>query len=258
MPLILIGLFLSYFQVRDVLISPDPQLEFVHPSSVAYMIANRSGKLAEDDLVAFGLFDLDVLNSGTLLGILLLGLLSLLAYLLRTFLKTTIVETVKHEFSAQRQEIQNDFELKLQNFQHNFEERWRMVDRKDKFRLAALDEKLKAHQEAYALARQMPTVIGSEDKNNKFFLQCDKFFSTRSLYLTQKARDAFWKALSAVHMYQMFVRSLPSEPGHQREKALERLATLVDDVLKLPSILASEVNLEVQGDKAEKESIDKN
>ena len=64
MPLILIGLFLSYFQVRDVLISPDPQLEFVHSSSVAYMIANRSGKLAEDVLVAFGLFDLDVLNSG--------------------------------------------------------------------------------------------------------------------------------------------------------------------------------------------------
>jgi hypothetical protein len=58
-PLVVIGLFLGYHQIGDILVLPDPSLEFVHPSSVAYKIVNNSGKLAEDVLVSFGIFDLD-------------------------------------------------------------------------------------------------------------------------------------------------------------------------------------------------------
>lgn len=65
-PLILIGLFLGYHQIRDILVSPDPSLEFVHPSSLAYKIVNKSGKIAEDVLVSFGIFDLDSPQSGPL------------------------------------------------------------------------------------------------------------------------------------------------------------------------------------------------
>jgi hypothetical protein len=59
LPLILLGLFLGYHQVREVLTLPDPELEFVYPASVAYKLVNRSGKVAEDVLVSFGIFDLD-------------------------------------------------------------------------------------------------------------------------------------------------------------------------------------------------------
>jgi hypothetical protein len=59
LPLILVGLFLGYHQVRDILTLPDPELEFVHPASVAYKLVNRSGKMAQDVLVSFGIFDLD-------------------------------------------------------------------------------------------------------------------------------------------------------------------------------------------------------
>jgi hypothetical protein len=41
------------------LVLPDPSLEFVHPSSVAYKIVNNSEKIAEDVLVSFGICDLD-------------------------------------------------------------------------------------------------------------------------------------------------------------------------------------------------------
>ena len=65
-PLILIGLFVGYHQIRDILVLPDVSLEFVHPSSVAYKIVNKSNKIAEDVLVSFGIFDLDSPQNGPL------------------------------------------------------------------------------------------------------------------------------------------------------------------------------------------------
>ena len=65
-PLLFIGLFLGYHQIHDIMDSPDPSLEFVHPSSVAYKILNKSDKTAEDVLVSFGLFDLDSSQKGPL------------------------------------------------------------------------------------------------------------------------------------------------------------------------------------------------
>jgi hypothetical protein len=64
LPLVLIGLFVGYYQIRDILTLPDASLAFVHPSSVAYKIVNKSGKVAEDVLVSFGIFDLDLPQEG--------------------------------------------------------------------------------------------------------------------------------------------------------------------------------------------------
>lgn len=65
-PLIFIGLVVGYNQVREILVLPDPSLEFVHPSSVAYKTVNNSGKIAEDILVSFGIFDLESPVNGPL------------------------------------------------------------------------------------------------------------------------------------------------------------------------------------------------
>ena len=65
-PLIFISLFLGYYQIRDILVLPDPSLEFVHPSSIAYKVINKSGKIAEDVLVSFGIIDLDSSKNGPL------------------------------------------------------------------------------------------------------------------------------------------------------------------------------------------------
>ena len=66
LPLVLAGMFLSYYQVVEILALPQPELRFVHPTSVAYKVANNSSKTAEDVLVSFGLFDLDDLSRGPL------------------------------------------------------------------------------------------------------------------------------------------------------------------------------------------------
>ncbi|MCX6145211.1 MAG: hypothetical protein NTZ35_18560 [Ignavibacteriales bacterium] len=61
LPLVLIGLFVGYHQILDILTLPDPAIEFVHPTSVDYMLINRSSRIAEDVLVSFGIVDLDSL-----------------------------------------------------------------------------------------------------------------------------------------------------------------------------------------------------
>jgi len=63
-PLLFISLFIGYNQIRDILVLPDPSLEFVHPTSVAYKIINTSEKTAENVQVAFGIFDLDSAKDG--------------------------------------------------------------------------------------------------------------------------------------------------------------------------------------------------
>jgi len=66
LPLLFISLILGYCQIRDILTLPDPSLVFVHPSSVAYKIVNKSSKVAEGVLVSFGIFDLDSPQKGPL------------------------------------------------------------------------------------------------------------------------------------------------------------------------------------------------
>lgn len=63
-PLIIIGLVVGYFQLKDIFILPNVELEFVHPQSISYRLVNNSPKIAEDILVSFGVFDLDSNSTG--------------------------------------------------------------------------------------------------------------------------------------------------------------------------------------------------
>jgi hypothetical protein len=59
LPLALTGLVFAYFQIKDMLIDPSIQLDFVHPYSVAYYIKSTSNKTIEKGLIAFALMDID-------------------------------------------------------------------------------------------------------------------------------------------------------------------------------------------------------
>jgi hypothetical protein len=59
LPLIFISLLIAYYQLHDILVLPDVELEFVHSASVDYKLVNKSSKVAEDIIVSFGIYDLD-------------------------------------------------------------------------------------------------------------------------------------------------------------------------------------------------------
>jgi len=58
-PVVVIGLFLGYFQLKAILVHPSVELNFASPSSPTYRIENTAGKIAENVLVSFGIFDVD-------------------------------------------------------------------------------------------------------------------------------------------------------------------------------------------------------
>jgi hypothetical protein len=59
LPLALAGLVFAYVQIKDILVEPSIELEFVHPKSVAYYVKNTSKKLIEKGMISFALLDLD-------------------------------------------------------------------------------------------------------------------------------------------------------------------------------------------------------
>jgi len=58
-PAVVVGLSLGYFQIRDLMVQPSVELKFTSPSAPTYLIENTSGKIAENVLVSFGIFDID-------------------------------------------------------------------------------------------------------------------------------------------------------------------------------------------------------
>jgi len=62
LPVAIIALIFGFYQIKEILIEPSAELEFVNPDSIAYMVKNTSDKTIEDVLVSFGIFDLDILS----------------------------------------------------------------------------------------------------------------------------------------------------------------------------------------------------
>ena len=66
-----------------------------------------------------------------------------LGFYIRFFIKSTVEKSISHQF-----------DVKLEKFKQDFAREITALERKDKFRLAALDRRLETHQEAYALVRR--------------------------------------------------------------------------------------------------------
>lgn len=64
---------------------------------------------------------------------------------------------------------------------------------KNQLRVAALSERLRAHQEAYQLWREINAHLETEEIN-KVILKCDEWWGKNCLYLEPEAREAFIKA----------------------------------------------------------------
>lgn len=77
---------------------------------------------------------------------------------------------------------------------------------KHQLRMAALDRRLQAHQEAFALWREL---LGGAhtDTIGKVVLKCQEWWEKNCLYLEPKVRDAFVAAYSAAHSHHAYVKA---------------------------------------------------
>jgi ABC-type lipoprotein release transport system permease subunit len=72
------------------------------------------------------------------------------------------------------------------------------IQRKDQFRLAALDKRLEKHQEAYTLWRELISVIYDEKELLTIIFKCQDWWFKNCLYLQPEARRAFWDSFQFI------------------------------------------------------------
>jgi hypothetical protein len=99
---------------------------------------------------------------------------------------TRKIEDVKHEYMSQIQGLshQNSLILEQARGQHQL-------------RLAALDKRLQAHQEAYALWREMISNIHGKE-SIATVIKCQEWYNNNCLYLDANSREAFQIAYSSM------------------------------------------------------------
>jgi hypothetical protein len=156
---------------------------------------------------------------------------------LKTFIKSTVEYSIAHEF-----------EIKLETFKQEFARDLHSIDRKDKYQLAALDQKLEAHQKAYALARKMATTVHSaDDVKNDFQKEFITFWDTYCLYLEESVRNHFWVSVNLYWDYKMYLYIWKKD--NTKEDA-ERLKSSFNHIISTQEIIASAVNLTAMVDEA--------
>lgn len=126
------------------------------------------------------------MNCQILLPILNILILAALPFLLKKYVEGKL----KLYFDTQLELMRQAFDLKIHN-----------TDRKDKYRLAAIDERLKAHQCAYTLARKMASELTQTAVRTQIENECLSFWDEQSLYLSNDVRKLFWDSLFFYRFY---------------------------------------------------------
>lgn len=129
------------------------------------------------------------MNTVTLLGIVIIGLQAAQAILTIVF----------------KNSLSHQFNLKLEEFKQDYQREQESRERKDKFRLAAIDERLRAHQKAYSLWSEMiRTIHSNEPEKAPINAKCNDFWNNNCLYLTNESRRMFNEAQIAYADYHMY------------------------------------------------------
>jgi phosphate uptake regulator len=121
--------------------------------------------------------------------------------------------------------------------------------RKHQLRLAALDRRLEAHQQAYALWRDLMRVANIREEIGDVVMKCQDWFFRNCLYLDAEAREAFWKAFMAAGSRPVYL-SARVPRSDEDMKTLERNWSLIENAgeaivkgVDLPSIAGSDAEV---------------
>lgn len=107
-------------------------------------------------------------------------------------------------------------------------------------RLAAIDRRLQAHQEAFTLWREVVANAYS-DEIGKTVLKCQKWWEENCLYLEPEVREAFVQSYSAAHSHRTLVGSRPAADIVSEHWArVTRAGDLIFTAVQLPALSSVE------------------
>jgi hypothetical protein len=159
-------------------------------------------------------------------------------YLLKSFVPSYLNEKAKN--LATREDIaQITDEIESVKTQYAFliEE----LKAKHQLRLAAIERRLQAHQEAFALWREL--IANTHTENiGATVIKCQTWWENNCLFLEPAVREGFSDAYSAAHMHNALVRGgLPAL--HQAQENWQRITKagqLIVEAVQLPGLTTIE------------------
>jgi hypothetical protein len=165
-------------------------------------------------------------------GILLLGFGALGLYF-RIYIKSTVSESIKNQFEIEHQKMREEFEREIH-----------AIDRRDKFKLAALDKRLEAHQRAYTLAIKMNQTLGQPNEGREVEQKCKTFWEEQNIFLSNDIRKKFQEPLFFYQEYHYRVQNADEHEQKVRDGLLNKIESSEDKLRNLPFIIEQAVNLE--------------
>ncbi len=121
-------------------------------------------------------------------------------------------------------------------------------DRSDKYLLAALDNKLKAHQQAYELSCYLPSVAHKSENNNTHIKKCDDWYRNNCLYLESEARLAFFNAIRTAADYYIYLSEWKNTGDFKELKKkwaqIIEVKTIIERNVSKPLILPNDIKKE--------------
>jgi hypothetical protein len=108
---------------------------------------------------------------------------------------------------------------------------------RQQLRLAALDKRLQAAQEAMTLWNRLRTANEKDANELDTLRDCKAWWDTNSLYLTAEARDAFNKAYRAAgDLFVARARRAPWDEMKELSAIIDRAAPIIAESVYLPPI----------------------
>lgn len=80
-------------------------------------------------------------------------------------------------------------------------------DRQNQLRLAALDKRLEAHQQAYFYWRKLTSNAANKETIGLIVMDAQTWWENNCLYLDPKSREAFYKSLSSASSHYLILQS---------------------------------------------------
>ncbi|MBU9589606.1 hypothetical protein [Burkholderia multivorans] len=164
----------------------------------------------------------------------LIGILAFLIGLLsRQFLPSYFRK--KGENLATKEDITELTNLQ-KGVEHRFNELIENSKQRHELRLAALDQRLAAHQKAFSLWRELLADVHSE-RIGPVVLRCQAWWEENCLYLEPSVRDAFVRAYSAASSHHQYTQARFDAKDLQANWAeVTRFPNILFEAMQLPPI----------------------
>lgn len=117
--------------------------------------------------------------------------------------------------------------------------------RRHQLRLAALEKRLDAHQQAYTLWRKLVGVVHKEEQVNSVVMECQDWWNKHCLYLEADARKAFVHAYLTAGDHHLLIKAHAQADDVKSSWAIIMLpGKLLVEGVELPTIAEDEAQQE--------------